>query len=457
MRRVFIILAICLLPAVPIVLVVTGILKSKPKTVAPVTLTVWGTAEDAGNLAGVIAKYRNSRPYINISYTQVRPEDYTQQLISAWAQGTGPDIFFVPSTTIGQMTDYAVAMPPNLTIPQVVASKGLFGTTSSVVTSAKPAPTTAALKNEFVGAVTDNVIRDGQVWGLPLSMDTIVEYYNKDLLNNAKIFEPAATWSDLQSQVSANHLTMINQKGEIVQSGVALGTTINLPYGVDLLALLMMQNGSLMTTADRQAHLNDADGLQALQFYLSFAQSEKSNYSWNEQQTNARDAFLQGKVGYYFGTLADRPTIVASALNWGVSPMLHVRSSGDNDGATGTERYIDAAEYQVPMVSKFSATSGRAVYAWNFIEYITQAANVTSYLQSSNQLSAQRAILAQVQNDPDLGVFAKQLLTAKTWYNGHDGTAVDGYMQQLITGGLAAKTDLTKLLDLANTQIQSTL
>lgn len=456
MRRVLIIAAIFLIPITPIVLVVTGVLKSEPQTVAPVTLTVWGTADEEKAVATIAAKYRETRSYVTVTYTKVRAEDYAEQLVSAWAKGTGPDVFFAPANWIGKMSQYAVPMPENLTVPQVIVSKGLIGTSSKVVQNTKIAPSVAVLRNSFVEAVTEDVARDGQVWGLPLSMDTIVTYYNKDLTNNAKIFEPAATWSQLQTHLTSNRLTQVDEQGKLIQSGAALGTSNNVPYATDLLALLMLQNGSTMVSADRQARINDEVGLQALRFYLSFGQPRKSNYSWDKTQTNARDAFLQGKVGYYFGTLADRSIIAATNLNWGVAPMLHIRPTGDNDGAT-SERYIDVAKYSVAMVSKASAQGGRSVQAWNFVEFVTQANNVTPYLQITNQLPAQKSLLAQYESNQDLSVYAKQLLTAKTWYHGNDGVAVEEYLAQLIDAGLEEKIDLTELLNRANAQIQSTL
>lgn len=457
MRRVLIIVGIFLIPLIPIVLVLSGVLKSAPQTVKAVQLTVWGTADDAKGINTVIAKYRQTRPYVTINYVTVRPENYAQQLVSAWAQGTGPDVYFVPSTWIGNMAQYSVPMPTDLTVPQITVTKNLLGKTTKVVSNAKPAPSTSILQNSFIQAVTDDVIRNGQTWGLPLSVDTIVLYYNKALTNNAKIFEPAATWSSLQNQVTTNHLTIVDEQGHLVQSGVALGTAVNLPYATDLLTLLMMQNGSVMTTSDRQAHLSDNSGLQALKFYLSFAQVNKSNYSWDESQTNARDAFLQGKLAYYFGTYADRAAIASSSINWGVSPMLHIRSTGDNDGTTSTERFIDTAHYQVAMVSKASETAGRSKQAWNFVEYSSEAGNAPYYLQPTNQLPALRSLLAAQSENPDTGIFAKQMLTAKTWYHGQDGPAAEAYLEQLITAALTGKTDITELLNLANQQIQSTL
>lgn len=457
MRRVLIIVAIILLPIIPIVLVVTGVLKKQGPTVQPVRLTVWGTEDPSSAFTSLIAKYRQTRSYLTVEYTQVRPEEYYQQLLQAWAQGTGPDVYFVPNSWIGQMSAYSVPMPTNLTVPQIIVSKGILGRSTKAVLNTKTAPSLAVLQNTFVDTVTSDAVRDGQTWALPLSMDTLVTYYNKDLLNNAKIFEPAKTWSDLQSQITSNRLTVTDQDGRLVQSGAALGTVTNLPHAIDLLALLMMQNGAIMTTPDKRVHFQEAPGLTALKFYLSFGQPKKVNYSWDADQTNARDAFLQGKVAYYFGSLADRSVIAAGSVNWGVAPMLHIRQTGDNDAASGNERFIDVSNYQVAMVSKASQTAGRDRYAWNFLEYASQAGNVATYLAATGKLAAVKTILAQQKDDPTLGLYAGQLLTARSWYRGTGGQTIEKYFQDLITGGLAEKADLQSLLNLAAQQVESTL
>lgn len=463
MRRVLIIIGILLLPLTPVVLVVTGVLKGKPQTLPPVTLTVWGVDDDQKAMTALINKYRQARSYITVEYTKVREEDYQQQLISAWAQGSGPDVFFVPAAWIGQMSQYAFPMPANIGVPQIQIEKGLLGTSSKILNVTRPALTPTDLSRTFIETVANDAVRDGEVWGLPLSMDTLVLYYNEALLNNAKVFEPAKTWVELQTQVSSSRLTIADDQGHLIQYGVGLGAAGNVPYANDLLTLLMMQNGSAMITPNQQAQLNDNDGLSALRFFLSFAQSKKINYTWDPGGTNARDAFLQGKLAYFFGSLADRPTIEASGVNWGVTPMLHVRETGDNDGstrdATGKtrERYFDVARYQVGMVSKSSGLAGRGIHAWNFLESITNPANVPTYIQLTGRLPAVRSLLNLQKDDPNLGIYAKQLLTAKTWYHGKDGPAVDQYLKQLITAGLEEKSDLQELLERANKQIQSTL
>ncbi len=457
MRRVLIILGIILIPIIPVILVVTGVISKKPTTVAPASLTVWSTDYPEKSFDGIIERYRATHTYVTITVKQVPAEDYLQQLLQAWAQGTGPDVFFVPNTWIGQMSAYGVAMPADLGVPIVKNTKGLFGVSRQVIIQPAKAPSIDAFKNAFVDAVGADIVRENQVWALPLSMDTLVTYYNKDLLNNAKIFEPAKTWPELASQVEANHLTVTDTQGNLVRSAVGLGTSNNVPYASDLLALLMMQNGAQMVDANGQASFNQAPGLTAVNFYTSFARSNKVTYSWDANQSNAKDAFLQGKVAYYFGTLADREAIAASSLNWGVSPMLHLTAEGDNDADSQSQRLIDVARYPVGMISKTAETAGHAKLAWNFLQFASQSSNVPVFLNALHGLSAQRSILATQKNDATFSVYAGQLLTAKTWYHGTGGQTVDGYLSGLITSVASGKTDPQEALDLAVKQVNSTL
>lgn len=457
MRRVLLILGILLIPIIPIVLVVSGVLKKGPTAVPPVTLTVWGTDDQSKAFAPLIAKYRATHPYATITYQTVAADDYAQHLLQAWSQGTGPDIFFSPNVWIGQMANYAVPMPADLTVPVVKTTKGLFGVTRQIVQTHISAPTVNATASAYVDGVASDVIRDGQVWALPLSMDTLVLYYNKDLLNNAKVFEPAKSWPELATQIESNHLTVTDTEGHLVRSGVALGTSNNVPYASDLLQLLMLQNGATMVTPEKRVAFNQSAGLTALNFYTSFARSTKTTYSWDGNQTNAHDAFIQGKVAYFFGTLADRATIEASSLNWSVAPMLHLAAEGDNDASSGSTRYIDTARYPVMMVSKASSTAGRATQAWSFLQFSSQAANVKDYLAVTGGLSGQKSILVTQKDDPKLNIYAGQLLTAKTWYHGSGGPSIDKYFNDLITSVVSGQADAQEALDLAAKQVESTL
>lgn len=449
MRRVFIIVGVLLLPIIAVVLVVTGVIGRKPTTAAKVTVTVWGTEDSPAAYSTILTKYRGARPYMTVNYKKIRAEDYYDQLVAAWAQGTGPDVFFVPNTWVGKMMEFAEPMPKTSSIPIVSVKNGLLGKQTEVVLTPQTPPSAATLKQTYIDAVLTDAYREGQLWGLPLSMDTVVLYYNQALLNNARIFEPAATWGDLVSQIKANQLTIVDSNNALVRSAIPLGTADNVPYSTDILALLMQQNGAKMINGG-VVGFADSNGVSALDFYTSFAKETKETYSWNAQQPNALEAFLAGKSVYYFGTYADRAQIAASRLQWGVSSMLQIDRSQ-------TSQQIDIARYQVGMVSKASKNAKRSAYAWNLLNYMARSDNVPSYLKATKKLSAQKKILAGQKDDPEVGVFAGQLLTARSWYTGKGGPIVDTYMRSLITSVASGQASALEALRLAANQVASTL
>lgn len=457
MRRILIIAVILLIPIVPIVLVVTGVLGTKPQTVKHMELTVWGTEDEVAAFKTLFPKYNAARPYVRMTYTKVRSEDYVDQLVRAWATGSGPDVFFVPNTWVGQMEQYALPMPASLTVPQVLKGKGLFGDATEVSSPAVAAPSVATLRGQYVDGVLGDIVRDGKVWGLPLAIDTVAVYYNKDLLNNAQVFAPAKTWTELLQQIDTNRLTATDEADTIVRAAIGLGTADNVPYSADILSLLLMQNGVPEVTTGGRTNLRDAKAQTAFEFFLSFSDAKKVSYSWNIAQPNAREAFLAGKVAYYIGTYQDRQAVAASSLNWGVSPMFHLASDGDNDAATGQRRFINLARYQVPMVSKASELSQRSAQAWNLVYYMSRDRNVPLYLNATGRLAALQSLLANQKDRPDYQVFATQMLTAKSWYRGRDGANVERQLREMITSVVTNQSDVADALRLANDQLNAAL
>lgn len=449
MRRVLIIIGILLLPIIVVVFVVTGVIGKKPTAAAKVTITVWGTEDAASAYSGLIERYRSARPHATIAYTRVRAEDYYDQLVAAWAQGTGPDVFFVPNSWVGKMMEFAEPMPPTSSVPIVSVKNGLLGKQTEVTTQTLVPPSETVLKQTYVDAVMTDVYREGTLWGLPMAMDTVVLYYNESLLNNARIFEPASTWADLIQQITANQLTIVDSNKAIVRSAIPLGTAENVPYSTDIVALLMQQNGVRMIDGDRATFGTDS-GISALDFYTSFARESKESYSWNDQQPGALETFLAGKSVYYFGTYADRTAIAASRMQWGVAPMLQIDRSQ-------TSQQIDIARYHVGMVSKASKAAKRSAYGWNLLNFMARGDNVAVYLSKTNKLSAQKKLLSARQNDPDVGVFAKQLLTARSWYTGKGGPVIDQYFSTMITSVVTGQAATRDALRLAVEQVTSTL
>src|SRR3990167_874728 len=84
------------------------------------------------------------------------------------------------------------------------------------------------------------------IYGLPLSVDPFVLYYNRDLLSAAGMAQPMGYWDEIYA--AATKLTKKDAALNITQSVMALGESRNILHSKDILSLLMMQAGTAIVS-----------------------------------------------------------------------------------------------------------------------------------------------------------------------------------------------------------------
>lgn len=418
---------------------------SSSATSSKITLKVWGVFDEEDSWKTLIEKYHTLHPNVTVEYTKLRFEEYKDELIRAIAEGKGPDVMAVHNTWLGGFTDLLAPMPDAVNVTHM-ETQGTLRKESVLVATSESTMSMKTLKSDFVPAVVDDVVmpyvKDSKsdpvdkIYALPMAMDTLALFYNQDMLNAAGIPQPPATWSDFQEAVKS--LTKIDTAGKITQSAVGMGTSENVERAPDILSVLMMQNGVEMVDDRGRVTFNDAPkgsgnatppGLGAVQFYTDFANPTKEVYTWNDTMPSSLDAFVNGQTAMFLGYSYHLPIIrtLAPKLNVAVAALPQI-STAD------TTQQVNYGNYWAEGVSKDSANQD---YAWNFVLFATDADNVASYLTDAKKPTALRSLIASQLNDEDLGVFASQLLTAKTWYRGLDVDAEEAAMNQLIDDYLA--------------------
>src|SRR3989338_5477688 len=226
-------------------------------------------------------------------------------------------------------------MPGAVRDTTVRLEEGVAGNKKTVITSQNlPLPTPTQLDQEYVQAVKNDVVRGGAVFGLPLSMDTLAIYYNKDLLDRAGVPEPPKNWDEFQEAVKK--ITKYDKRsGVIVQAGAALGTGNNIPNSDDLLYMLFKQSGvefvdrggrAVFNIVPRDARGEETPAMKVMSFYSDFADASRDTYSWNETMPNALDSFTNGSVAFFFGYSYHYPVIKARApqLNFRAMTLLQL-------------------------------------------------------------------------------------------------------------------------------------
>ena len=424
----------------------------------PIELNWWGVWEKTADVASLIGAYQTIHPNTKIKYRKFRFEEYEGELTRAWLEQRGPDIFSIPSTQLRQYKNLIKPMPSSMRLP-FTEMKGTIKKEPTVIIKTVAGLTPKKVQELFVQAVYDQAVIDDEVYGLPLSVDTLALYYNRDLLNSAKIPLPATTWAELVEHTK--ELTTFDVNGNIQQSAIALGAANNIPKSSEILALLMMQNGAQMTNEYNYAMFNQPPpdqgkfypGKDALEFYIDFIDPTKEVYSWSEQQPDALEMFTSGKLAYFVGYSYQMPIIKARSpkLNFNVAPMLQT---------VPDVQEVNFADFWV-LTTYFGAAENKISPAWDFIKYITTTPELTiKYLDASSQPTALRSLINNQMQSEDMAVFANQVLNARTWYRGYDYEEVANAMSDLIYqafNNTSSELTTLDLLDLTVRRINETI
>ena len=406
----------------------------------PITLVYWRVFDGPDAFDEIIANYKLQHPFINIEYRKLRYEEYEKELLNALAEDRGPDIFSIHNTWIKKYKTKIEPMPETTTMAYPVVT-GTVKKETIMQMRTNRSLSLREIKDNFVDVVAKDVILDNKVYGLPLSVDTLAMFYNKDLLNNAGISEVPRYWNR-EFLNAVKKLTKQDPKRGLIQSGVAMGGSNNIERYSDILMLLMMQNGATIINDSNQVVFNSIPefaretgynpGLEALRFYTDFANPGKESYTWNNELGNSLEMFSSGNLAIMFGYSYHIPLIkaVAPKLNFSVSKFPQIEGNPPTN--------INFANYWVETVSKKSAHINEA---WDFVQFMTKSEQVGSYLEKTKKPTALRSLISNQRNDDEIGVFADQVLTARSWYQGMNVVAAENAIKEMIDAVLINTAD----------------
>jgi len=355
-----------------------------------VTLTVWKPFESQENLQDLFSAYNQKHPNVQIVYVQKNIDTYETDLLNALAAGTGPDIYSINNSWLPKYLDKATPSPTSIL-------------------------NLKDYKDAFVDtAVNDFTTGDGKIYGVPLSVDSLALYYNKDIMGSAGIATPPKTWAELVTDVQK--IKRNDGRGYFTRSGLAAGTSSNVNRSVDILALFMLQQGVIPFSADgsnpsfgQSIQKNGQyfnPGAIGLSFYSSFANPSSPNYNWNLRSDYSVDAFANGRAAFMISYSYMRPTILQKApnLNFDVAP---VPQPNLDDPA------VNFSNYWGEVVSKQSKNPS---VAWDFLKFLSSKDSLDKYYAKNKQPASRKDLISLQIQDPDIGVFANANLTAKSFY-----------------------------------------
>jgi maltose-binding protein MalE len=298
-------------------------------------------------------------------------------------------------------------------------------------------------QNTFPEVISKDNIINNNIFGLPLSSDTLQLYYNTNLYGNvySKITKTGNV-SDSDRQIFTKGpinwdqfvraVQLITQKNgsTITQSGVALGTS-NITNANDILTIVMLQNGAKMTSDDLASAQfqtsqnifggNQYPGTKALDFYTSFANPGNANYTWNDSLGDSVRAFAEGKTAMMIGYKSQESDIkrINPNTNYQIINLPQIKE---------TKNPVNYASYNTYTITKASKNSA---LAWNFLLASKDVSEnlIQSIPKNSAILTAKSWYIPDPIKTPEL--FKQMIKTVND--NGNSQTAIENAASQVTT------------------------
>ncbi|MCX6809188.1 MAG: extracellular solute-binding protein [Candidatus Berkelbacteria bacterium] len=448
------------------------------------TLYWWRTLGDAPEetLQEIATNYMSDNPGITIKVVTKDPRTYQEEALSALAAyqtvENAPDILSVDAEDLPRLA------------PQLSTAPDDLFDTSVQKNQKKGEKTLQYVKALFVPSVVNSTVLNDpagvqKVYGLPMGVDNLALYINQDLIQKAlealqssqtsqktispeqmsalkkKIQTPPKTWNDLAAIVP--YLTVKNGS-QITQSAIAIGTSKNVERSYDILAAIMMQNGTQITSDDlnsvafNQARATAAQsvnsGEEALKFYLRFSSESDPLYTWNDKMPNSVTAFEQGQVAMmiqyadaYRFIIKEMPSIKNSI---DVQPLPQV---ADPSSPSSADSQKTIAKMWVETAPSARGDANRQRAAWNFIYYLTNKSASSTYLSTMKLPSA----LKDGSDRSKFEAFSTQKNIADTWYKGSKAMNVNEIFIGMIDNAYTKKKSTKEALDSAATDITTIL
>lgn len=394
-----------------------------------IELEVWGVFDDSDAYGEFFGKYTelNKNHIGGISYRKMSEDTYRDDLIRAFAEGNGPDIFMIRNSWLPLFENLIAPAPDYQTNEKEI-------------------------RDAFVDVAVDDSLIDGKLYAVPLSVDSLALYYNKDIFDAAGIVSPPATWDDLL--LDAKLLNEVDAYGNIVQSGVALGTAKNINRSTDILLALALQRG-LEPKSDAFGNtlpFGDDSMTRSLDFYSRFAAVGSEYYSWNPRQHYSIDAFYEGTLGMMinYSWHADTIRKKNAKLDFRSAPLPQTPGSEPSNYANYWT-FVVAKNKQPPVV----AGGGKPAFpvdkynllrtheSWQFLHALAfphpsksivlrnpLSPNIPpivmpitddptlAYLEQTKKPAARRDLVEKQKSDQWLSPFAYGNLIAKSWRPG---------------------------------------
>ncbi len=384
------------------------------------TVTLWGTVPQR-IMAPLLEEFNVVNTSFILQYVPKPINTFDQDLLEALAAGVGPDMFLLPANLAFHYANKISTIPY----------------------SSYPL---SSFKNNFAGA-GEVFLTSGGILAFPLSIDPLMMYYNRSMLDANGVGSPPVFWDDVVSLIPK--LTVKDDSNKISKSTIALGHFSNVAHAKDILTTLFMQAGnpiisqkegsfssSLSTTSKKY------DLSLILKFFTNFADPNQSVYSWNKSFPNSSEAFSAENLAFYFGFASELTSLINRNpnQNFGVAPFPQIKNAGfKSTGAnvTGVALLSSSKNFNTAFTAASLLSTG------NFASQFALATGVSP---------VRRDLLKVKPTDSYSPVFYDSALYARSWLD-PSSPDTDNIFRNMVEGVLSNKMTVEAALSDASSRL----
>jgi multiple sugar transport system substrate-binding protein len=375
----------------------------------------------------IIADFEKANPDIKIDYTVIAATEYATKLITAFASGSGPDLFNQFSGLVAQYYNSRILAPVDYAATGYGDEKGLTG--------------------RFFGGL-DGIRFAGKYYGIPTEVSNYACATNNKLWAEAGL-DPnkdfPKTWEAFPAV--AEKLTKRDANGNPIRRGFDFNWPNKNFVWMGMNTMLHQLGSALVDEETYSTKLDTVEGKRVMQYWVDWANKLKLG---GPQYTDTRTDFLAGNI--------------ATECSFGVWGLPQFRDAHIEYTVKQVPRWSDAKVDQgfdayayFMMVNARSPAPVQAA-AWKFARFFTDHA-AELYAGAGLFVPRQEVIdTAQFKSDPAAQVFLDEL--KKTKFSprivGYD-QVVDTFMRgrdRMVQGGEPVATVASEVNEQMNAMLK---
>ncbi len=329
----------------------------------------------------LIEQFEAENPGITVEQQTFPYDAFQQQVAAAVPAGEGPDVVNLFYGWLPAWADAGYLIP----LPEATFDP-------------------ATIERDFIPTVQAARYEDAY-WGLPTAVRNLALFYNRDMLEEAGITEPPATWDEFVTV--ARQLT-VGENGRYEQIGYGIA-----PDGQDhnlIREVLVRQYGGVPYSDDNtQVTYNSPEGKEAFAFYTSWATDDPigvANFVPGGSSGSAagyRTGFLAERIAMVIDGSFAIDTFSEAGFNWSVAelPVLEEGGTQANFSSFWMNGLTPQAEENPETLEAASL----------FLEFLTSEAAMQTWLTEVGELPARAALAENLElaEDPIYGPFIRAL------------------------------------------------